>query len=94
MNRRDFITKSISAGVLAGVGLPLLAQQGDAKLSKRANIVNVALLFAVDSEIPSRSPRRLLPQIQDGFNRKGLISDKGQRKEAFYVLQNWYKQKK
>ena len=41
-----------------------------------------------------RSPRRLLPQIQDGFNRKGLISDKGQRKEAFYVLQNWYKQKK
>ena len=41
-----------------------------------------------------RSPRRLLPQTQDGFNRKGLISDKGQRKEAFYVLQNWYKQKK
>ena len=41
-----------------------------------------------------RSPRRLLPQTQDGFNRKGLISDKGQRKAAFYVLQNWYKQKK
>jgi len=41
-----------------------------------------------------RSPRRLLPQVQDGFNRKGLISDKGQRKQAFYVLQNWFKQKK
>ena len=40
MKRRDFITKSVSAGVLAGVGLPLLAQQGNSKLSKRANIVN------------------------------------------------------
>jgi beta-glucuronidase len=40
-----------------------------------------------------RSSRRLLPQIQDGFNRKGLISDKGQRKKAFYVLQQWYKLK-
>jgi len=41
-----------------------------------------------------RSSRRLLPQVQDGFNRKGLISDKGQRKEAFYILQKWYKGKK
>jgi len=38
-----------------------------------------------------RSPRRLLPQIQDGFNRKGLVSDFGNKKEAFYVLQQWYK---
>ena len=40
-----------------------------------------------------RSSRRLLPQIQDGFNRKGLISDRGERKQAFYVLQEWYKNK-
>jgi beta-glucuronidase len=40
-----------------------------------------------------RSSRRLLPQLQDGFNRKGLISDRGQKKEAFYVLQEWYKKK-
>jgi beta-glucuronidase len=38
-----------------------------------------------------RSPRRLLPGIQDGFNRKGLISDKGLKKKAFYVLQDFYK---
>lgn len=37
-----------------------------------------------------RSPRRHLPGIQDDFNRKGLVSDKGQRKKAFYVMQNWY----
>ena len=41
-----------------------------------------------------RSPRRPLPGIQDGFNRKGLFSDKGQRKLAFYVLREWYEGKK
>lgn len=40
-----------------------------------------------------RSPRRLLPQVQDGFNRKGVISNKGQKKQAFYVLQKWYRGK-
>ena len=39
-----------------------------------------------------RSPRRHLADIQDDFNRKGLISDKGQRKPAFFVLQKWYKE--
>lgn len=37
-----------------------------------------------------RSPRRQLPEIQDDFNRKGLISDQGQRKQAFFVLKKWY----
>ena len=40
-----------------------------------------------------RSPRRLLPGIQDDFNRKGLISDQGKKKKAFFVLQDWYGQK-
>jgi beta-glucuronidase len=39
-----------------------------------------------------RSPRRPLPGIQDFFNRKGLISDQGEKKEAFYVLQAAYKE--
>jgi beta-glucuronidase len=38
-----------------------------------------------------RSPRRFLPGIQDYHNRKGLISDRGERKEAFYVLQKFYR---
>lgn len=37
-----------------------------------------------------RSPRRPLPGIQDFFNRKGLVSDRGERKQAFYVLQSYY----
>jgi len=40
-----------------------------------------------------RSPRRALPVIQDFYNRKGLISDRGQRKQAFYVLQKFYQEK-
>ncbi|MFA6596662.1 MAG: glycoside hydrolase family 2 TIM barrel-domain containing protein [Ignavibacteriaceae bacterium] len=38
-----------------------------------------------------RSPRRPLPGIQDMYNRKGLISDKGEKKQAFYTLQNFYR---
>lgn len=40
-----------------------------------------------------RSPRRVLPGIQDGFNRKGLISDEGVKKRAFTVLQDYYRQR-
>jgi len=40
-----------------------------------------------------RSPRRQLPGIQDFYNRKGLISDFGEKKKAFYALQNYYRQK-
>jgi beta-glucuronidase len=40
-----------------------------------------------------RSPRRLLPGVQDGFNRKGLVSDKGIKKKAFFTLQSFYRKK-
>lgn len=38
-----------------------------------------------------RSPRRMLPGIQDDYNRKGLVSEFGQKKAAFYTMQEWYK---
>ena len=37
-----------------------------------------------------RSPRRPLPNIQDYFNRKGLISNRGEKKKAFGILQQYY----
>jgi beta-glucuronidase len=40
-----------------------------------------------------RSPNRPLAGIQDEFNRKGLISDQGQKKAAFFVLQKAYVEK-
>jgi beta-glucuronidase len=38
-----------------------------------------------------RSPNRVLVGVQDEFNRKGLISDQGEKKKAFYVLQEAYR---
>jgi beta-glucuronidase len=40
-----------------------------------------------------RSPNRPLVGVQDEFNRKGLISDQGQKKMAFYILQKAYTEK-
>ena len=40
-----------------------------------------------------RSPSRVLPGIQDNFNRKGLISEQGRKKLAFYLLQKAYREK-
>ncbi len=40
-----------------------------------------------------RSPNRPLTGIQDEFNRKGLISDQGQKKSAFTILQKAYQEK-
>lgn len=37
-----------------------------------------------------RSPNRPLAGIQDEFNRKGLVSDQGQKKAAFFILQKAY----
>ncbi len=37
-----------------------------------------------------RSPRRVLPGIQDGYNRKGLISNRGVKKKAFFTLRDFY----
>ncbi len=37
-----------------------------------------------------RSPRRSLPTIQEYWNRKGLISERGERKKAFYLVQKFY----
>ena len=40
-----------------------------------------------------RSPKRALTGIQDDYNRKGLISEKGEKKAAFYVVRDWYSTK-
>ena len=62
---------------------------------------NLAMLQKIDglagtcpwALVDFRSPRRPLPGIQDMFNRKGLVSSKGVKKQAFYVMRDWYSQK-
>ncbi len=39
------------------------------------------------------TPLRQLPDVQDGWNRKGLISEKGIKKKAFYILRDYYNSK-
>ena len=38
-----------------------------------------------------RTPRRQHPVYQQGWNRKGLVSETGQRKQAFQVLADHYR---
>ena len=38
-----------------------------------------------------RSPKRPLARIQDYYNRKGLVSEQGIKKQAFYLLQDYYR---
>lgn len=40
-----------------------------------------------------KSPLRQLRGVQDGWNRKGIISEKGKKKKAFYVLKKYYSEK-
>ena len=64
-------------------------------------IENIAMLDKIDGLAGTtpwilkdfRSPRRVLPGIQDYYNRKGLFSDKGEKKRAFFVLKQWYETK-
>ncbi len=64
-----------------------LYQQNLLMIEKMPNIRGISPWILTDF----RSPRRVLRGIQDGFNRKGLLSDKGLKKKAFYTLQTFYK---
>ncbi|MFA6434595.1 MAG: glycoside hydrolase family 2 TIM barrel-domain containing protein [Elusimicrobiales bacterium] len=64
-----------------------LYRQNLAMLEKIRNFRGVSPWILADF----RSPRRLLPGIQDGYNRKGLISDKGLKKKAFFILRDFYR---
>ncbi|MFI3297693.1 MAG: glycoside hydrolase family 2 TIM barrel-domain containing protein [bacterium] len=63
---------------------------------------NLAMLDKIDGLagmspwilVDFRSPRRQLPDIQDFYNRKGLISDRGVRKQSFFTMQKYYLNKK
>ncbi|MVN91745.1 glycoside hydrolase family 2 protein [Mucilaginibacter aquatilis] len=39
-----------------------------------------------------KSPARMHAQCQEGWNRKGLLSDKGFKKRAWYIMNDYYKQ--
>jgi beta-glucuronidase len=65
-----------------------LYQHQIAMLRKIPSLVGMSPWVLMDF----RSPRRPLTGVQDFYNRKGLISDRGQRKQAFYTLQKFYRE--
>lgn len=67
-----------------------LYKENLAMLDKIDGLVGIIPWILVDYY----SPRRPLYGVQDWHNRKGLISEKGEKKKAFYVVQAWYKEKK
>ena len=64
-------------------------------------IENIAMLDKIDGLAGTtpwilkdfRSPRRVLNGIQDYYNRKGLFSDNGEKKKAFFIMKEWYMKK-
>lgn len=65
----------------------LLYQETLPTLAKIPGISGITPWILVDF----RSPRRNLIPYQDGWNRKGLLSETGNKKKAFYTLQTFYK---
>ncbi len=41
-----------------------------------------------------RSPSRMHPVYQNGYNRKGLLSEKGEKKKAWYIMKEYYSKMK
>lgn len=41
-----------------------------------------------------RSPFRFHPANQEGWNRKGLVSDRGERKRAWHIMHDFYEKKR
>ena len=63
-----------------------LYQQNLIMIERIPNIRGTSPWILVDF----RSPRRVLPNIQDGWNRKGLISNHGIKKKSFFTVKEFY----
>jgi len=94
---KPLVVSELGAGALAGHhGSPeeRFTEESQARFYERqiAMLETIPFLAGVSPWILQdfRSPRRNLPGLQDGYNRKGLVSERGQRKRAFEVLRAWY----
>ena len=61
---------------------------------------NPQTLWGIEMEIPGfveeweKAGKEGHPTNQDGWNRKGLISDQGMRKKAWYLMRDYYMKKR
>ena len=100
--QKPLILSEFGAGAKAGFFDPANSR----KFSEEFQAEYYRQTLAMASKVPAlrgmspwilkdfRSPRRQHPVFQQGWNRKGLISETGQRKQAFDVLARYYQQLK
>lgn len=95
---KPFLVSETGAGALAGFHADSLTRWSEeyqewyykeqvAMLAKIPELCGMTPWILMDF----MSPNRRHPVYQGLFNRKGLISNNGQKKKAFYVLQQFYK---
>ena len=97
---KPVIVSEFGGGAKAGYHGPK-NQRWTEEFQENLYIENTAMLDKIDGLSGTtpwilkdfRSPRRVLPEIQEYYNRKGLFSDNGEKKKAFYILQKWYEGK-
>jgi beta-glucuronidase len=97
---KPMIFSEFGADALAGFHDPVLmrkfSEEYQAQFYRQtlAMSANIAFLRGMSPWILKdfRSPRRQHPIYQKGWNRKGLVSETGQRKQAFYVLASHYRE--
>jgi beta-glucuronidase len=98
---KPLILSEFGAGALAGFHDPA----GMHKFSEEFQAEYYRQTLAMADKIPFlrgmspwilkdfRSPRRQHPVYQNGWNRKGLVSETGRRKLAFAVLAEYYRRR-
>ena len=79
-----------NTGVLTGKVYPLDIDIEDAAIVTEIVAMTEKLFGRTSVRCRQNSPRRLLPNVEDGWNRKGLIGENGVKKEAFSVLAGFY----
>lgn len=97
---KPFFVSEFGAGALAGRhGAPneLWTEEYQAELYRRTlQMYDRVEGFAGTSPwilMDFRSARRQVHGVQDFYNRKGIVSNRGEKKQAFYVLQDFYRKK-
>ena len=97
---KPVIVSEFGGGALAGYH-GAKNQRWTEEFQENLYIENLRMLEKIDGLAGStpwilkdfRSPRRVLSGIQDYYNRKGLVSDDGQKKKAFWILKSWYEKR-
>ncbi len=98
---KPVIISEFGGGALAGWHADKLTRFSE-EFQENLYIENLKMLDKIDGLsglspwilVDFHSPARYLPDVQDYYNRKGLISSSGMKKKAYYIMKKYYEAKK